>query len=472
MVCLILSLTSTIDSSVQINCMDVRSNIELSWDIQVLWASLAILITSFLTMACGKKAPETTHVAQSSSSSSVEHGSSSSSGDGEYEDVDLVEARAPTMKPGMLDDPEIKTVLPALPGDDHMVDPLGEAEKQVIDAASKESIGLLLKVEPPKAIFKTSGGLSKHTVTNKGQKRVVFKIKCSNNNDYGIHPVFGFIEPMSPTTVMITRLPGVPKQDKIVIQWVDAPATAKDPREAFKAASPWTLQAIKIFMEITADTAAAATPPAPAAAKPSVPAVLVSAEPVPAKAPVPAAAPAKPPLPAAPPAAAKPPVQVKPAPPPAPKPSAPALSTPAPPPASLKAPAPKPPVPTPSIPAPAVAPTKPMGFNAPPPRPAPGVPSPKHPAQTTPPPASLKAAPPQPLVPAFPPKGPTPGVAKPPPPAAFPKYPVPKGPPPAPPKGMGGGEGGPVMSVYALGGPAAQGSNAPRSFAAQPPREK
>ncbi|VDO84397.1 unnamed protein product [Heligmosomoides polygyrus] len=117
----------------------------------------------------------------------------------------------------------------------------------IIDAAGPDALSstfvssLLVKVEPPKARFNTSGGVSMHNVTNKGLNRIVFKIKCSNNNEYGIHPVYGFIEGMSPVPIKITRLPGTPKEDRMVIQWTNATPDMKDPKEAFKSASPWIL---------------------------------------------------------------------------------------------------------------------------------------------------------------------------------------------------------------------------------------
>ncbi|VDO51206.1 unnamed protein product [Haemonchus placei] len=110
----------------------------------------------------------------------------------------------------------------------------------------------MLKVQPPKATFNPIGGVSNHTVTNSGKTRLVFKIKSSNNNDYGIHPVFGFIEPSSSTVVKVTRLPGNPKEDKMIIQWVEAPGTVKDPKEAFQLASPWLVQSMKVIMEVYA----------------------------------------------------------------------------------------------------------------------------------------------------------------------------------------------------------------------------
>ncbi|KAK5985513.1 hypothetical protein GCK32_013893, partial [Trichostrongylus colubriformis] len=179
-------------------------------------------------------------------------------GDGEYEDVNIaIPKAAPAQQTALAADSELKTVVSAVPAEDRVVDAAGEGEKPIIDATSKDAISLILKVEPPKATFKPSGGVSVHTITNKGLTRLVYKIKCSNNNEYGIHPVYGFIEPMSSSLVMITRLPGIPKEDKMVIQWVEAAADAKDPREAFKVASPWTTQSVRVTLEIIGDAAPA-----------------------------------------------------------------------------------------------------------------------------------------------------------------------------------------------------------------------
>ncbi|VDN44459.1 unnamed protein product, partial [Gongylonema pulchrum] len=39
------------------------------------------------------------------------------------------------------------------------------------------------------------GGATKHVLTNDGFKRLVIKIKCSNNSLYKVWPVYSFLDP-------------------------------------------------------------------------------------------------------------------------------------------------------------------------------------------------------------------------------------------------------------------------------------
>ncbi|KAF1660296.1 UNVERIFIED_CONTAM: Sperm-specific class P protein 19, partial [Eudyptes robustus] len=91
-----------------------------------------------------------------------------------------------------------------------------------------------LAVDPPTCQVPAAGGTSIHQLVNSGACRVAFKVRSSNNNDYRLKPVFGFIEPSSSAKFDITRKPGPPKEDKMVIQFVEAPADATDAQGAFK----------------------------------------------------------------------------------------------------------------------------------------------------------------------------------------------------------------------------------------------
>ncbi|WKX98063.1 hypothetical protein Q1695_013618 [Nippostrongylus brasiliensis] len=173
-------------------------------------------------------------------------------GDGAYEDVNVVPAGNEKETQVGLGDSTLNAPAPDLPkeGEGEM-GPQAEGEKPIIDAASRDAISLLLKVDPARATFRTAGGVSLHNVTNKGLIRFAFKIKCSNNNEYGISPVYGFIDPMSSCPVKITRLPGIPKVDKMVIQWVQTTPGTTDPKEAFRSASPLTMQSVQVTLEMT-----------------------------------------------------------------------------------------------------------------------------------------------------------------------------------------------------------------------------
>lgn len=61
-----------------------------------------------------------------------------------------------------------------------------------------------------------------------------FQVKSSNNNEYRLKPVFGFVEPGASSAFEVTRLNGAPKEDKLVIQFVEVPADATDAQAPFK----------------------------------------------------------------------------------------------------------------------------------------------------------------------------------------------------------------------------------------------
>uniref|UniRef100_A0A0K0D065 MSP domain-containing protein n=1 Tax=Angiostrongylus cantonensis TaxID=6313 RepID=A0A0K0D065_ANGCA len=53
-------------------------------------------------------------------------------------------------------------------------------------------------------------------------------MKCSNNSDCRLKPVFGFVEPSGSAQTEITRTREAPKEDKLVTQWATVPADATD----------------------------------------------------------------------------------------------------------------------------------------------------------------------------------------------------------------------------------------------------
>ncbi|EGT45496.1 hypothetical protein CAEBREN_11873 [Caenorhabditis brenneri] len=62
--------------------------------------------------------------------------------------------------------------------------------------------------------------------------------RTSNNKEYRISQVFGFIDPSGSKDVTITRTAGAPKEDKLVIHFGPAPADATDAQAAFGAVTP------------------------------------------------------------------------------------------------------------------------------------------------------------------------------------------------------------------------------------------
>ncbi|CAD6187744.1 unnamed protein product [Caenorhabditis auriculariae] len=95
-----------------------------------------------------------------------------------------------------------------------------------------------LTVDPPAAQVPAGGGTSAHKLANGGDAKLVFKVKSSNNTEYRIKPVFGFIDAGATTDLTLTRLSGPPKEDKLVVQFAPAPADAADPQAAFGAVQP------------------------------------------------------------------------------------------------------------------------------------------------------------------------------------------------------------------------------------------
>jgi len=61
-------------------------------------------------------------------------------------------------------------------------------------------------IEPSSAQFNAKGGVSSHKLSNPGENRIAFKIKCSNNDHYRMNPVYGFVEPGATANIDIHRL--------------------------------------------------------------------------------------------------------------------------------------------------------------------------------------------------------------------------------------------------------------------------
>ncbi|CAJ0573074.1 unnamed protein product, partial [Mesorhabditis spiculigera] len=90
-------------------------------------------------------------------------------------------------------------------------------------------------LDPPTTALPASGGSSKHVLSNDNAKRLVFKVKCSNNGHLRAKPVFGFCEPAHKVEIEVTRLEGPPRDDRFVIEFADAPegSETKEPQSAF-----------------------------------------------------------------------------------------------------------------------------------------------------------------------------------------------------------------------------------------------
>uniref|UniRef100_A0A0K0FGG7 MSP domain-containing protein n=1 Tax=Strongyloides venezuelensis TaxID=75913 RepID=A0A0K0FGG7_STRVS len=91
-----------------------------------------------------------------------------------------------------------------------------------------------INVDPPGSEMPAAGGKSNHKIGNPGATKIAFKIKSSNNAHIRIKPVFGFVDAGGAADLEITRLNGPPKEDKLVLQYKEAPAEATDPAAIFK----------------------------------------------------------------------------------------------------------------------------------------------------------------------------------------------------------------------------------------------
>ncbi|PIO74139.1 MSP domain protein [Teladorsagia circumcincta] len=92
--------------------------------------------------------------------------------------------------------------------------------------------------DPAQAKVAAKGGKWTQQINNRGDKKLIFKIRCSNNNAYRVSPVFGFIDASGNTNIEVIRLSGAPKEDKLVVQYAVAPADATDAQTAFAQLQP------------------------------------------------------------------------------------------------------------------------------------------------------------------------------------------------------------------------------------------
>nr|AAP94884.1 MFP1-alpha [Ascaris suum] len=95
-----------------------------------------------------------------------------------------------------------------------------------------------LTADPPEANMPAAGGVSTHTLSNPSGVRLAFKVKSTNNNEYRLRPVYGFVEATGNSPLEITRSAGPPKNDKLVILFKEAAADASDPAALFKEGAP------------------------------------------------------------------------------------------------------------------------------------------------------------------------------------------------------------------------------------------
>ncbi|CAB3405454.1 unnamed protein product [Caenorhabditis bovis] len=99
-------------------------------------------------------------------------------------------------------------------------------------------MGVELSIDPPVCPIQANGGVSKHKIINHCDKMLAFKIKSSNNSNYSVNEIFGLIQIGYTFDLVITRKPGKPQKDKLVIQYAAVEQTCRDPKEPFASGAP------------------------------------------------------------------------------------------------------------------------------------------------------------------------------------------------------------------------------------------
>ncbi|CAJ0567192.1 unnamed protein product, partial [Mesorhabditis spiculigera] len=91
-----------------------------------------------------------------------------------------------------------------------------------------------LSLDPPVCRTTAAGGVSKHKMINMCDRKLAFKVKSSNNSNYSVSKVVGFIDIGEKQDFVITRIKGPPRGDKMVFQFIQA-GDATDAAKLFPA---------------------------------------------------------------------------------------------------------------------------------------------------------------------------------------------------------------------------------------------
>ncbi|KAF8366759.1 hypothetical protein PRIPAC_84588 [Pristionchus pacificus] len=89
-----------------------------------------------------------------------------------------------------------------------------------------------LSVDPEEGHFLETGGKQEFMLVNTMDTPVAVKIKCSNNAQYKVMPVYLSIDKSQISTLTVTRSPGPAKNDKLVAAYCPMVDGVKDPKEA------------------------------------------------------------------------------------------------------------------------------------------------------------------------------------------------------------------------------------------------
>lgn len=79
----------------------------------------------------------------------------------------------------------------------------------------------MLTVQPRAVQMQASGGTCTHKLINTSIARLAFKFKSTNNKEYRLNPVYGFIEPQGTRPFVVQKLPGEVKEDILIVQYAE-----------------------------------------------------------------------------------------------------------------------------------------------------------------------------------------------------------------------------------------------------------
>ncbi|CAD6195247.1 unnamed protein product [Caenorhabditis auriculariae] len=133
-----------------------------------------------------------------------------------------------------------------------------KAETKLEPTSARSEISeVAIAVDPEVAHFPHSGGKSEHMVVNFTKQRMAIKVRCGNNAVYRVDPVYMFIESGKCRNLIVTRLPGPAKQDKLILQYAECDEKMTDVKSVFKEleAAGKKISNIKVKLMATANAA-------------------------------------------------------------------------------------------------------------------------------------------------------------------------------------------------------------------------
>ncbi|CAA87431.1 motile sperm domain-containing protein [Caenorhabditis elegans] len=99
-------------------------------------------------------------------------------------------------------------------------------------------MGVEISLDPPVCPIQANGGVSKHKMINHCDKILAFKVKSSNNSNYSVNLIYGILKVCDVKELVITRKPGKPQADKLIIQYCMVEDENADPKPLFANGVP------------------------------------------------------------------------------------------------------------------------------------------------------------------------------------------------------------------------------------------